>query len=96
MVGVPVLEDQLVERRFIRPFRTISNGDVALVGGKNASLGEMYRNLAPLGVRVPNGFAVTADAYRQVLTHARAWDGLHRALDGLDPICDGEVHSRSA
>ena len=35
-------EDRLVERRFIRPFRTISNGDVAVVGGKNASLGEMY------------------------------------------------------
>ena len=85
-IGVaPVGEDRLVERSFIRPFRTISNGDVASVGGKNASLGEMYRALVPLGVRIPNGFAVTADAYREVVTKAGLWSALHEALDGLDP-----------
>ena len=55
------------------------------MGGKNASLGEMYQRLMPLGVPVPNGFAVTAEAYRHLLDSAGAWDALHEALDGLDP-----------
>ena len=81
----PSVGDRLKERRYIRPFRTIANADVAAVGGKNASLGEMYCRLVPLGVRIPNGFAVTADAYREVLTQARLWEPLHRVLDPLDP-----------
>ena len=44
-------------------FETLSRGDVARVGGKNASLGEMVRRLADQGIRVPPGFATTADAY---------------------------------
>jgi pyruvate, water dikinase len=68
----------------IRWFSELGVDDVALVGGKNASLGEMYRELSAQGVRVPNGFAVTAAAYRHVLDTADAWPRLHRALDGLD------------
>ncbi len=71
--------------RYIRWFREISIKDVPLVGGKNANLGEMYRALTPLGVRVPNGFAVTSEAYRYLLTANQAWDKLHEILDGLDP-----------
>jgi pyruvate,water dikinase len=71
--------------RYVRLFEEISADDVPLVGGKNASLGEMYRALRPKGIRVPNGFAVTADAYRYVLDRAGAWDTLRSALDGLDP-----------
>ena len=44
-------------------FEAVGRGDVARVGGKNASLGEMVGHLAPQGVRVPPGFATTADAY---------------------------------
>lgn len=51
----------------VRWFDQISMADVAIVGGKNASLGETYRQLTPRGVRVPNGFATTADAYRMFL-----------------------------
>lgn len=58
--------------------------DVPLVGGKNASLGEMYRELTPQGLNVPNGFAITAEAYRYILDEAGAWPKLHEALDGLD------------
>ena len=58
--------------------------DVPSVGGKNASLGEMYRNLGARGVKVPNGFAVTAQAYRYVLER-RCAAALHAALDGLNP-----------
>ncbi len=70
---------------YVRFFEDIGKDDVAIVGGKNANLGEMYRNLTAEGVRVPNGFVLTADAYRYVLDEAKAWEPLHEALDGLDP-----------
>ena len=70
--------------KYIRWFSELGSADVASVGGKNASLGEMYRELAAEGVRVPNGFAVTAEAYRHVLDSADAWPALQRALAGLD------------
>ncbi len=70
-------------RQYIRFFDEIGIDDVKLVGGKNASLGEMYRLLTRRGVNVPNGFAITAEAYRDVLERAGAWAPLHAALDGL-------------
>ena len=48
---------------YIRWFEEIGTGDVASVGGKNASLGEMVRKLGSRGIKVPTGFATTADAY---------------------------------
>ncbi len=69
---------------YIRWFRDLSMSDLPLVGGKNASLGEMFQQLAPLGVRIPDGFAVTAPAYREALDQAGVWGELHRLLDGLD------------
>lgn len=70
--------------RFIRWFRDISLADVALVGGKNASLGELYRELTPHGIRVPNGFAITAEAYRHFLHTQGLEEQIRVALDGLD------------
>lgn len=58
--------------------------DVPLVGGKNASLGEMYQKLTPKGVRIPNGFAVTAYAYHYLLKHAGIADDIKRILSDLD------------
>jgi pyruvate,water dikinase len=69
---------------YIRSFLEIGLGDVGLVGGKTASLGELYSALASEGVAVPNGFAVTADAYRDALAQPGVADELHRLLDGLD------------
>jgi pyruvate,water dikinase len=69
--------------RYIRFFGDIGIEDVAAVGGKNASLGEMVRALAPLGVRVPNGFAVTAQAYWQVIRDAGIEGALRESLQGL-------------
>jgi pyruvate, water dikinase len=69
---------------YIRWFRDLSLSDLPLVGGKNASLGEMFQELAPLGVRIPDGFAVTATAYREALDGADAWPTLHRLLDRVD------------
>jgi pyruvate,water dikinase len=81
--------------RYVRFFESIGIEDVPLVGGKTASLGEMYRKLAGAGVRVPNGFAITADGYRHVLDEARAWGPLHAALDGLRPDDVGDLARRA-
>ncbi len=74
----------MTEKRYIRWFAELSLADLPLVGGKNASLGEMFRELMPLGVRIPDGFALTAETYREALDAVGAWDELHRLLDGLD------------
>jgi pyruvate,water dikinase len=72
------------DSKYVRWFGELSMGDLPLVGGKNASLGEMFRELQPLGVRIPDGFAVTATAYREALDAAGAWPKLHALLDTLD------------
>ena len=69
---------------WIRWFDETGLGDVALVGGKNASLGELRRALAPMGVRVPNGFATTAGAYRAFLAQSRVDTLIGCAMAGLD------------
>ncbi|HEY4524174.1 MAG TPA: phosphoenolpyruvate synthase [Candidatus Paceibacterota bacterium] len=65
-------------------FDQVSNDDVALVGGKNASLGEMYRLLQPQGVRIPNGFIVTARGYQDFISAAGLGEFINRELTGLD------------
>ena len=74
----------MTKAKYVRWFADITYGDVPLVGGKNASLGEMYRELTPLGIRQANGFALTAQAFRDALSAAAAWDKLHAELDRLD------------
>lgn len=84
-------------RKFIRFFREITISDIPLVGGKNASLGEMVRSLTSEGIRVPDGFAITADAYRHFIS-ANDLGGFIRdtitALDTSD-IQDLAEHGRS-
>ena len=70
--------------QYIRWFNQLGINDIPLVGGKNASLGEMYRQLADQDVKVPNGFAITAEAYRYLLNQAQAWPTLHQLLDNVD------------
>lgn len=65
-------------------FDQLSIEDVPLVGGKNASLGEMYSRLVPMGIDVPNGFAVTAFAYREFLEKAGIKEKIQEILKGLD------------
>jgi pyruvate, water dikinase len=81
---------------FVLDFSDITLDDLPLVGGKNASLGEMHRHLTSAGVRVPGGFAVTAAAYRHVLDQAGAWPRLEAALDGLDTEDVADLEARSA
>lgn len=71
--------------QYIRFFNEIGLDDIPLVGGKNASLGELYQNLAPQGIKVPNGFAITAQAYRYVLDASQSWAALRDALSQMNP-----------
>jgi len=82
--GARVPDAAAPKAKYVRFFEEFGYEDVPLVGGKNASLGEMYRKLTGEGVLVPNGFAITAEAYRYMLDAAGAWDELHDALDELD------------
>ncbi|MCB1890245.1 MAG: phosphoenolpyruvate synthase [Rhodocyclaceae bacterium] len=66
------------------PLESLSMADVGRVGGKNASLGEMISGLASAGVKVPGGFATTADAYYDFLSHERLAMRIDELLDGLD------------
>jgi pyruvate,water dikinase len=76
----PAPTDQSTEPpRFVRWLDTLTNRDVPLAGGKNASLGEMIRELSGEGIRVPDGFAITATAYRALLAHNDI-EGLIREL----------------
>ncbi|TFH49381.1 MAG: phosphoenolpyruvate synthase [Lysobacterales bacterium] len=65
-------------------FETVGMNDVSRVGGKNASLGEMIGSLAASGVKVPGGFATTADAFREFLSHNGLADRIAEALKDLD------------
>ena len=70
--------------RFIRWFADISIGDIPLVGGKNASLGEMFHELSSQGVKVPDGFAVTAEGYRHFLQSTGLEARIQEILGGLN------------
>jgi pyruvate,water dikinase len=69
---------------FVIPFRALGLRDLSIVGGKNANLGELIRNLSGAGVRVPDGFAITADAFRRHLTENGLDAEIYDALDRVD------------
>ncbi len=69
---------------YVRWLQDLGMEDVPVVGGKNASLGEMIRNLDSVGVRVPGGFATTADAYREFLAQGGLDERIQAVLDELD------------
>ncbi|HMK85486.1 MAG TPA: PEP/pyruvate-binding domain-containing protein, partial [Steroidobacteraceae bacterium] len=70
--------------RYIIPFEELQIKDIELVGGKNASIGEMISRLAGMGVSVPGGFATTAHAYRDFLAQGRLDERIRQALETLD------------
>jgi pyruvate,water dikinase len=72
------------DNKLILWFNEISIGDVPLVGGKNASLGEMYQKLTSQGVNIPGGFAITAYAYRYLIKEAHIEEAIKDALAGLN------------
>jgi pyruvate, water dikinase len=70
--------------RYVIPFNELGRHDVELVGGKNSSLGEMLRALSSLGVQVPDGYATTADAYRDFLKQGGLDQRINDALKTLN------------
>src|SRR3989344_4115042 len=72
------------DKKFILWFDQIGIADVALVGGKNASLGEMYTTLTNKSIRVPNGFAITAYAYRYFIEKAELISFIKETLEDLN------------
>jgi len=72
------------EKQWVLWFDQVGNKDVGIVGGKNASLGEMYTKLTSQGVRVPNGFCVTSYSYFEFVRSAGIEEKLTAALQGLD------------
>jgi pyruvate,water dikinase len=78
------LPERVMTGAYIIDFGSIGMGDVHRVGGKNASLGEMIKHLAEAGVRVPGGFATSADAYRDFLAHQDLAARIRERLAGLD------------
>ncbi len=81
--------------QFIKFFNEIENTDVAIVGGKNASLGEMYQKLTPLGINIPNGFAITAGAYFYLLEKGGIKEKIKELLSDVDAIDIGALQSRA-
>ena len=82
--------------RYIRTFSELGMQDVPLVGGKNASLGEMFRHLSAEGVRVPDGFATTSEAYRYYLAHNGLTDRIRERLRSLDTGILSELEKAGA
>lgn len=76
----------MIMEKYIKKFIDIGIIDIAEVGGKNASLGEMYTKLISKGILVPKGFAVTAAAFRYFLSHNVLQDALNSILENLDTI----------
>lgn len=75
-------------------FDEITLKDLPKVGGKNASLGEMIRHLAGMGIKVPEGFAITTKAFRQFVDNSGLEEKIKAALKGLDPDNPSDVAGR--
>lgn len=74
----------MAENTFVRKFSDIGMKDIELVGGKNASLGEMSQWLSQLGIMIPEGFVVTADAFSSFFEETKIADDIYHKLDELD------------
>ncbi len=72
------------EGKYILWLSDITNDDVRYVGGKNASLGEMWNALVPQGIRIPNAFVITAKGYKHFVNHTGLQEKVKKALEGLD------------
>jgi pyruvate,water dikinase len=70
--------------QFIKILETLSIKDIPLVGGKTASLGEMYQQLKPKGINIPAGFAITAEAFTAVIDAGQINEKIHQLLESLD------------
>jgi pyruvate,water dikinase len=77
-------EEGIMNEKLVMWFDDLQLKDIPEVGGKNASLGEMRRNLQKKGVNIPDGYAITAAAYRHLIASAGIWDKIKEVLQDLD------------
>jgi pyruvate,water dikinase len=73
-----------MNQRITLPLQDVGLTDLALVGGKSASLGEMIRNLSVLGIHIPGGFVITTDAYWQFLQQSNLEEFIREELTHID------------
>ena len=85
-----------VDNSHVKWFSELSIADVPIVGGKNASLGEMVRELGKKGVKVPDGFAITAHAFRYFINANKLEDFIREALAGRDTTNIEELRARGS
>ncbi len=79
--------------KYIKQFKQLRIKDIPLVGGKNASLGEMISQLTPKGILIPDGFAITADAYWYYLKYNKLHDEIKKIMDQVtNPNDTDAVH----
>ena len=83
----------MVQGRYVFPFSQLRMTDVDRVGGKNASLGELLSQLTSAGIRVPDGFATTAEAFRLFIKESGLEARIAKRLEGLDVE---DVHALAA
>jgi pyruvate,water dikinase len=69
---------------YIRRFNEVGIDDIALVGGKNASLGEMFQALRPKGIQIPEGFIITADAFSEIFKRNQLSEVVYNKIDTID------------
>lgn len=74
----------MAERIIILPLEKVGLEDIALVGGKAASLGEMLQHLTPLGIQIPGGFVITTVAYRQFLDESKLESMIRSEIANID------------
>lgn len=88
-----IKKEYMIEKKniYIKNFSEIGINDIPIVGGKNASLGEMYYHLTPKGIQIPNGFAITSMAYWAFLEHNKIFPKLNDILSKLDTTSFGNL-----
>ncbi|MBS1662768.1 MAG: phosphoenolpyruvate synthase [Bacteroidetes bacterium] len=72
------------QQSYILPLREVGLSDIAIAGGKNASLGEMITNLHEMGIRIPDGFVITVHAYREFIEFGRLEEEIRRLVSEID------------
>ena len=77
--------------KFIKPFRAITSADLPLVGGKTASLGQMMHAVSGADILIPDGFAITADAYWHFVNHNRLMPHIEQLMGSIHDYNDLEV-----
>ena len=92
MPNTSTMRSSSTSNQLIRWFDQIGMADLGSVGGKNASLGEMYCALRPKGIRIPFGFAITADAYRLFLEETGLGEKIAQLLSGINEADVESLH----